>query len=269
MKRTHRHHLFVLILLSLGGVSHAIELAPRLESMTSGASAARVGAGASYSEPGYSDNVEFVVPGEVFEEASLSELNARFDDFEDVEYLDDSSFIDIRTESGVYGGAGYDSYGYIAGSEDPVDVLSYSVWGASENLSVSDVMDSEAIAQDWGLLQGGVREFGKNIRNSVGAQLDEIRGLVGADLFVQDYQRRSVSFSDSGRSGGSGRNASQMNSYASEDAVPFIYKWLYKVIRFKNENPVAFYSILVFVIFLLVMQSIIVGVMGSGRRRAI
>ncbi len=262
MKRTHQHIMTVVALLAFSGVTGAIEMAPGLANHSAKGESSH-----SISKADIPQDVEFLVPGEVFEEESLSELSARYDD---IEYWDESSFVEFRSESGWGSqGAGYDGYGNIAGNQSfPQSGLwEDQVWGSSETLSVSDVMDSEAISQEWGGLQSDMRELGKSIRSSVGAQLDEIRGLVGADLLDQQLQRRALNYGDPGGAG-SGRNASQVNSYGGDDYVPFIYRWFYKLIRFKNENPAIFYSILAFVVFLLIIQSMIVGLMGRGRRRA-
>ncbi|OZG72851.1 hypothetical protein BTA51_12815 [Hahella sp. CCB-MM4] len=263
MKYIYQHIIIVLALLAFSGVPYAIEMAPGLAGHIAKGDSSR-----SLSDADFAGNVEYLVPGEVFEDESLSDLSAQYDD---VEYWDNSSFVDIRSESGWGSrGAGYDGYGNISGGGafPENDLWEDQVWGASGNLSVSDVMDSEAIAQKWGSLQSDVRGIGKSIRSTIGAQLDEIRGLVGADLLEREqYQRRALNYGDSGRDR-SGRNASQMNSYGGDEYVPFIYRWFYKLITFKNENPAIFYSILIFVIFLLVIQSMIVGLMGRGRRRA-
>ncbi len=204
---------------------------------------------------------------------SSDDINYINDELDDIEYLDDTSFQSIDSgenwaepvyskDSRKTGNAGQ------SGQAGNVWTSSSSIFGNSEaNLSVGEVLDQDAIAQEWSEIQKDIQGVGAAVRSAVKSQVAGEKSTVGGTLFGNGDEFNHQQKADiSGGSTRTARNsATSATGYNNEGKVPLFYQWFYKIIKFKNDSPLIFYSVMAVALFILILQSAVIGAMRRHR----
>jgi len=205
---------------------------------------------------------------------SSDDINYINDQADEIEYLDENALMEINTrENWAESGSEITenkSQQSRSGTSDISVWSTENVFGSAEaNLSVGEVLDDDAVAQEWGDIQEDLQGMGASVRSIVKSQLSADGEKIGSDLFGngEEFKRQQrADYTGTETTTANSSNAdSQSSSYNHEGQVPLFYQWFYKVIRFKNDNPLVFYSVLVGGVIILIMQSVVINAMRRNR----
>lgn len=138
--------------------------------------------------------------------------------------------------------------------------------------TVAEILLQAKIEQQWNSLRQDltdmhkdVRLLGKEWKASIDAQLMDLSGITTSDLFSpvgSISARQMLELSLPSRY--STTPAAENGSHFDPESIPFIFKWVYSLIRFKREHPVTFFSLMGIALLIVIIRSSIKNRSGLG-----
>ncbi|MCG8612877.1 MAG: hypothetical protein MI864_20390, partial [Pseudomonadales bacterium] len=125
--------------------------------------------------------------------------------------------------------------------------------------SLSDYQSLDSIRLEWMDLKEDIQGIKADVEMTIESQVGDIQGAIKLDHFFRSpasatpptHDYRYEHQSHSGQSGD--------QYYEDQRSVPAIFIWYRKILRFKDNSPILFYSLIFFVLFVIIIVTAISG----------